>query len=115
MTLQRSEHRRPQQPQVHGLDVYKRQGFGRAGLGAVALLQPQGIEKIVVVTHAHHMSRALRNFERAVEGHKMAIVGASMGGPTPGPLETSDWLPSVRGFEATWIALHEWLGMLAGA
>jgi uncharacterized SAM-binding protein YcdF (DUF218 family) len=84
-------------------------------LRTVALLQPQGIEKIVVVTHAHHMSRALRNFERAVEGHKMTIVGASMGGPTPGPLEPSDWLPSVRGFESTWIALHEWLGMLAGA
>ncbi|MBL8313058.1 MAG: YdcF family protein [Rubrivivax sp.] len=84
-------------------------------LRTVALLQPQGIEKIVVVTHANHMTRALRNFERAIASHRMTIVGAPMGVPTPGPLELSDWLPSVRGFDATWIALHEWLGLLAGA
>ena len=84
-------------------------------LRTVALLQPQGIEKIVVVTNANHMTRAMRNFERAAASHKMAIVGAPMGVPTPGPLELTDWLPSVRGFDATWVALHEWLGLLAGA
>lgn len=84
-------------------------------LRSVVLLQPQGIEKIVVVTNANHMTRAMRNFERAAASHKMAIVGAPMGVPTPGPLELTDWLPSVRGFDATWVALHEWLGLLAGA
>jgi hypothetical protein len=45
----------------------------------------------------------------------MKFVGAPMGGPNPGRPSSSDWLPSVRGFDATWVALHEWLGLLAGA
>ena len=84
-------------------------------LRTVALLQPQGIEKIVLVTHADHMRRALRNFERAAAGYKIKIVAAPMGGPSLGRLEASDWLPSVHGFDMTWVALHEWLGLMAGA
>ena len=84
-------------------------------LRSVALLQPQGIEKIVLVTHADHMRRALRNFERAAAGYKIKIVAAPMGGPSLGRLEASDWLPSVHGFDMTWVALHEWLGLMAGA
>lgn len=84
-------------------------------LRTVALLQPQGIEKIVVVTHSYHMSRALRNFERADQSHKMKFVGAPIGGPIPGLPVAFDWLPSPSGFDATWVALHEWLGILSGA
>ncbi len=84
-------------------------------LRSVALLQPLGIEKIVLVTHASHMTRALRNFERAGEGHKLKFVAAPMGGPNLGLPDAGDWLPSVVGFEANWIVLHEWLGLLAGA
>jgi uncharacterized SAM-binding protein YcdF (DUF218 family) len=84
-------------------------------LRTVALLQTMGIEQIVLVTHDYHMPRALRNFQRAAEGRKMKIVAAPMGLPAGGRLIATDWLPSPRGFEMTWLALHEWLGKLAGA
>ncbi|MDP1901701.1 MAG: YdcF family protein [Rubrivivax sp.] len=81
----------------------------------VALLQPQGIARIVIVTHGYHMRRSLANFERAAAGLHMEFVPAPMGLPTGGALRASDWLPSVSGFEATRIAIHEWLGRLMGA
>lgn len=84
-------------------------------LRTVALLQPQGIETLVLVTNAEHMARALHNFEQAAQGKKLKIVAAPMGGPASLHYESWDWLPSLRGFEMTWIALHEWLGLLAGA
>ena len=84
-------------------------------LKTVALLRPQGIEQIVLVTHGYHMPRSVRNFERAAEGSRIRIVAAPMGLASGGRLDASDWVPSIVGFEATWIALHEWLGRLAGA
>ncbi len=81
----------------------------------VALLQPHGIEKIVIVTHADHMTRAVRNFERADESGRIKWVSAPLGGPSPGALTPTDWLPSVGGFDANWVVLHEWLGLLVGA
>ena len=32
-----------------------------------------------------------------------------------GPLRITDWLPTSDGFEANRLALHEWIGRLAGA
>ena len=80
----------------------------------VALLQQAGIEQIVLVTHGYHMRRALDNFKRA-GGPKMRIVAAPLGMRAAGPLQVGDWLPTVEGFEQTRMALHEWLGRLAGA
>ena len=88
-------------------------------LRSVALLKPQGIERIVVVTHAYHMARALRNFEGATARQagdpRMQIVGAPVARPTQGPLSPNSWLPSLRGFEDNHLAMHELLGLLFGA
>ena len=84
-------------------------------LRTVGLLNAQGIDQIVLVTHGYHMPRALRNFQRAAEGRKITIVPASMGMPPSRRLGVSDWLPSVEGFEGTRLALHEWLGRVMGA
>jgi len=84
---------------------------------SVALLHAAGIERIVLVTHAFHMRRALLNFSREMQrtGKTMAIVAAPLGVHAGEPLEASDWLPTAEGFRDTRIALHEWLGRLMGA
>lgn len=84
-------------------------------LKTVALLQAQGIDQIVLVTQDYHMRRSLRNFERAAEGRNIRIVPAPMDLPVGGPPRAVDWLPSRRGYEGSWLVLHEWVGLLAGA
>jgi uncharacterized SAM-binding protein YcdF (DUF218 family) len=79
----------------------------------IALLQPQGIEQIVLVTEAFHMPRALDHFGSA--GGRLRITAAPMALPSGGRLRGADWLPSLRATEDTWLVLHEFLGRLAGA
>lgn len=81
----------------------------------LALLQPQGIEQIVLVTHDYHMPRALRNFELAAAGQRIRLVAAPLGLPTGGNLQALDWMPNAEGFQDNWLVLHEWLGRLMGA
>lgn len=82
---------------------------------SIALMQAQGIEQIVLVTQDYHMRRSLRNFERAAEGRNIRIVPAPMGQPSGGPVRLYDWLPSRTGYESTWLVVHEWVGLVAGA
>jgi uncharacterized SAM-binding protein YcdF (DUF218 family) len=84
-------------------------------LKTVALLAPLGYDRLVIVTHDFHMRRALRNFERATEGRNLTLIAAPMGVSAGGPLRFGDWLPSTGGYVSTALALHEWLGWLAGA
>lgn len=83
------------------------------GQFTVALLRPAGIERIVLVTHNFHMRRAMGDFERAAQraGIKLSILPAPMGLGRA----SDGWLPSTTGFAQTRLALHEWLGRLAGA
>jgi uncharacterized SAM-binding protein YcdF (DUF218 family) len=81
----------------------------------VALLQAQGIERIVLVTHAYHIARALDNFRRAAVGTPLRFVAAPLGLRAAGPLQAGDWLPTAEGFDETRLVLHEWLGRLVGA
>ncbi len=81
----------------------------------VALLQPQGIEKIVLVTDALHMPRALANFQRAADGKNIRLLAAPMNVSAEGQLSASDWMPGLQGYEAVWLAWHEALGRWLGA
>jgi uncharacterized SAM-binding protein YcdF (DUF218 family) len=102
-------------------------------LKTVALLRSQGIEHIVVVTNDYHMPRALANFERAQgqapasapasapapaqagQGPRLRITAAPMGQSSSAHVQGVDFLPSARGYDKTWVVLHELLGNLMGA
>lgn len=76
--------------------------FDNATLSA-ALLRPDGVERILLVTHGWHMPRAQRAFEQT----GLAVVPA----PTQlhqEPLTAADWLP--MGYGEARSALREWLG-----
>jgi len=84
---------------------------------SVALLQADGITQLVLVTHGFHQRRALAAFQRAVarSGRPLQLVSAPMG-LRPAPTgQLSDFLPGADGLGASAIAVHEWLGRLAGA
>jgi uncharacterized SAM-binding protein YcdF (DUF218 family) len=81
----------------------------------VALLEPQGIEQIVIVSHAYHLPRALKNFQRVAEGRNVRFVAAPMGVTRDGRLRALDWLPTAGGFEEVRITLHEIIGRVVGA
>jgi len=84
---------------------------------SVALLRPAGIRRLVLVTHAVHMRRALRDFERAVadSGGGIEIIAAPLG-LAPGVEDpVLRWLPSAEGALRSHQALREVLGLLLGA
>ncbi|MEM7308227.1 MAG: YdcF family protein [Planctomycetota bacterium] len=75
---------------------------------AAELLAPEGIGRVVLVTHAWHLPRARYAFETA----GLEVVAAPTGfRPSPRPL-LGDFLPSTRGLRQSTLALHEWLGLL---
>ena len=84
-------------------------------LRTIDLLQAQGIEQIVIVTHQFHMTRALRNFERAAAGKKIRIIAAPMDVSPSGRWRVGNWMPSIDGFAYTRWVLHEWIGLVMGA
>lgn len=84
---------------------------------SLALLQADGIQQLVLVTHDFHQRRALADFERAIarSGRPMKLVPAPMGQAPPLRWFPSDFMPTAEGLAMTRWALHEWLGRLAGA
>jgi uncharacterized SAM-binding protein YcdF (DUF218 family) len=80
----------------------------------VRLLKDAGIRHIVLVTHAWHMPRALRDFRRAAGGD-MDITAAPMGFFTRTERPELDWVPTSEGFEEVRFVLHELIGLAVGA
>jgi len=82
-------------------------------LDTIALLAPQGIREIVLVTHGWHMPRALREFREAArrQGVALRIDAAPMGLAPSSDLRATLWLPSGQGAHDVAIALRELLGL----
>jgi uncharacterized SAM-binding protein YcdF (DUF218 family) len=80
---------------------------------SLPLLQRDGIRRIVLVTHAHHMPRAARAFRR-VAGNGIELVLAPVGLRNDTPYTSPDWFPSGEGFRRLRYVIYEWLGLRAG-
>ena len=72
------------------------------------LLQHDGIERIVLVTHAWHLRRAVPLFE----GQGLAVIPAGIHFSSTRLESVFDVLPSPAGLRDSTFALHEWLGIL---
>jgi uncharacterized SAM-binding protein YcdF (DUF218 family) len=76
---------------------------------SAAILRNAGIGTILVVTHAWHLPRAVREFER----HGMQVIPAPVLATIPPPLiRRSSWIPSVKALEDVHYAAHEAIGIL---
>ena len=88
-------------------------------VNTLALLGPAGIREIVLVTHATHLPRALREFRAAAavdaasaSSPAMRITPAAMGQAWPADSPLLRWLPSSEGTLRVRAALHEVLAKL---
>jgi uncharacterized SAM-binding protein YcdF (DUF218 family) len=72
-----------------------------------ALLLPQGVRRITLVTDASHMPRARAEFRRA--GFDVTPAPTGFQGPYARPL--LEWLPSANGLLACREVLREWLAL----
>jgi uncharacterized SAM-binding protein YcdF (DUF218 family) len=83
-------------------------------LRTIAMLRPQGIRDIVLVTSGVHMPRALRDFEAAAGGDiRIEPAPMDLAHGTQSPALT--WMPSSKGTIEVREALREALGKVAGA
>lgn len=75
-----------------------------------ALLDRLGFKRVLLVTHAWHMPRAMRVFQQAgidaIAAPTSFVYRADTGE------ELLDWLPSAGSLQLSSIALHEYVGML---
>jgi uncharacterized SAM-binding protein YcdF (DUF218 family) len=102
----------------HGLALRWTEGRSRDtrenAAATVALLKAAGVRRIVLVTHASHMRRALRAFEQAA-GADLAITPAPMGRLQPAERRLLDFLPDGSGARDVQRQLHEVVGLWVGA
>jgi len=94
---------------VRWLEQQSRDTYGNARHSA-ALLRPEGIDTIALVTHAVHMRRARRAFEHA--GLQVVPAPTYFLTAAGEPLTGYDFIPSSDAFLASRYVLHERLGAL---
>jgi uncharacterized SAM-binding protein YcdF (DUF218 family) len=83
----------------------------------VTALKAEGIRRIVVVTHAWHMPRAMRAFEEAARAANadIAILSAPVAWAPRIESPVLRWLPSTEGHALVRQTLREAIGLLAGS
>jgi uncharacterized SAM-binding protein YcdF (DUF218 family) len=72
-----------------------------------AILAPQHIRKIYLVTHAWHMPRAKMVFEKV----GFEVIAAPTGFTTQAPFSLLQLIPDSRALNLSRTALHEWMGL----
>ena len=83
----------------------------------VPLLAADGIERVLLVTHAAHMRRAQRAFRDAAHaaGWQLEVIAAPIGHEGRSEHGLGRWLPGVEGLRLVRYVLHEQLGLWVGA
>jgi uncharacterized SAM-binding protein YcdF (DUF218 family) len=74
---------------------------------SAAMLRADGVDSVVLVTHAYHMARSVAAFEAA--GLRVLPAPHDWRGD-PGGLRLADAWPSASAIEQTWLAAHELVG-----
>ena len=72
------------------------------------ILRPAGISRVYLVTHFWHMRRSLIAFRRA----GLDPVPVSVRPPFTGPFSWQDLLPKPSYWYNSYIAFHEWVGLI---
>ncbi|WP_341678168.1 YdcF family protein [Niveibacterium sp. SC-1] len=88
---------------------------GENAIYSAALLRQAGVQRVLLVTHAAHMSRARAEFEHQgleVVAAPTAFLTAHEDVP-PGDEDPLAILPTANVAYAGWIAMYEWLGLFA--
>lgn len=75
---------------------------------AAEILKQAGIQRIYLVTHAWHLPRAVAEFEAA----GLKVVPAATGYFLDTELGLLDFLPRASALEQSYLAMHEWIGLL---
>ena len=83
-------------------------------LRTLALLRPQGIKRIVLVTSGSHMPRAFKAFEAAANGD-IRIEAAPMALARGTETNVLAWMPTSKGITEVREIVRELLGRAAGA
>lgn len=73
------------------------------------MLRQAGVRRILLVTHAAHMRRAMGYFSRT--GLEIMPAPTVFLGPLVDPERPLSWLPSGSSAYASWYAMHEWAGL----
>lgn len=75
---------------------------------SAVILGKAGIRRVYLVTHAWHLKRALPEFEAT----GLTVVPAGTGYYLGGELSPLDFLPQAKSLEHSFLAMHEWIGLL---
>jgi uncharacterized SAM-binding protein YcdF (DUF218 family) len=75
---------------------------------AATLLQEAGIDRVLLVTDAMHMPRAMQIFSKT----GLKAMPAPTDFRSRKPLSTADFIPSAGSLQSSHYALHEWIGMV---
>lgn len=97
---------------VRWLEPASRTTAENAELSA-AILLPLGIRQIVVVSHASHLPRAVKDFERA--GFTVLAAPTEFTPPAISFSAIERWTPQSEALSNSRRALHEWLGLARDA